>query len=753
MAHSQLAVVWRRDIFILILLNALILMRIIGVSDIAGVFFLIFLPGVLIQRTLVHKVESLWEQIVHTVALSVSFVMFAGLIANTLLPVLGISHPLERLPILLFFDVLLLTLIVVNAILGRNKELFVGRVPLRNTPKDIFLHLSLFVLPVFAIAGANVLSNGGTNVITIATILLVTIFLFYVVSTSRNINDALVVTGLYCSSLALLLVTSMRSLHVVGWDVNSELHVFRLTHDSWYWSMAHMQDAYNACLSITLLPTIFLAFIHTNDEYIYKFLFQLIFALMPIVAYYFVGLFTNTRVAKLAVVMLVGNVVFLQGMPALIRQEFGFLYFGLILLVLFSRKLSGQTRYSLAAIYGLSMIVSHYSTTYIAVLLLTLMILLNSGLGLVKKVLSRLPFGRVTHEVSVWYVLFLVVGTIIWNSVVTSTSNGIFGFIEDSKTNIAESFTYDTLLRAKDQIFMLQTSRADLQESMEKEAKEFRRLHSGMYFYGPKETDLWKLELLAPIQSPALLGHNVQRVAVQLFQILKVLRNDLFIVFGMALLIFYWIKGKFHSSEFIFLAISGIFLLGLLLILPNALQKYNIERLYYQLLIVWAWFSIEAGVIMLAFLSVRKRFITLGMLYCTLTLFSSSVVFAITGGPMLVSANNFGTDYGKFYVHDSEISAVRWLEEKDSDASIFSDVSGFIRLQGHSNIDKEKIYATLLPSMIDRNSYVLLSYMNLVAGISIFHLDNKEYLYATPIEFLDANKDAIYSNGSAKIFR
>ena len=61
---------------------------------------------------------------------------------------------------------------------------------------------------------------------------------------------------MFCASLALLFVASMRSWHVVGWDINAELQVFRLT-EAGYWSMSHLQDAYNACLSITLLPTIF----------------------------------------------------------------------------------------------------------------------------------------------------------------------------------------------------------------------------------------------------------------------------------------------------------------------------------------------------------------------------------------------------------------------------------------------------------------------------------------------------------------
>lgn len=745
--------VWQKDIIALAVLNIFILTQIAGLSDIAGIVFLAVFPGLLIQRAMVFKAEHVWERIVHTVALSISFVMFAGLMVNTLLPALNILRPLEQLPVLLSFDVILLFLIAVNAFLKKETKIFLNEISFGDAVQKVLPHLWFLVLPILAIAGATILNNGGTNIVTAVTILSVAAFSLYAVAVDHSKRESLILTGVFCASLALLFVASMRSWHVVGWDINAELQVFRLTEAAGYWSMSHLQDAYNACLSITLLPTIFSSFVHIYDEYIYKFLFQIIFALMPISIFYFVRIFANARVALFAVVMLIGSVVFSHGMPALVRQEFGFLYFGLTLLVLFSSNLSTRVRFFLAIIYGFSIIVSHYSTTYITVFFLGSMVSLNFGLYLAKKRFPRLFPGNVSRTIGIWYVILLAIGTILWGSVITNTSNNLTGFFDNSKSNIAESFTYDTWSRAIAQVFSAYPHYEDFEQYKNEETIRFRLSNPDMIFYDDKLTSQ---ETIAPAvfaQSPGLLGANVKIISSQVFHGLKLVLNNLFIVLGIILLIYQWYTKKFKSSEFIFLAGSGFLALGLILLLPDALTQYNIDRLYFQLLMIWALLSVTAGFSILSFLSNRLRFVVLGTVYCALMLFYSSLIFTITGGTPLLSMNNFGGDYEKFYAHDSEVAGARWLGKTSREIPIFANSSGYVRLRSHGNVLDKRIFRTILPSMIDKNSYVFLTHLNVVAGISTYLFYNEEYAYTAPIDFLNKNKDAIYDSGTSKVFR
>jgi len=64
-------------------------------------------------------------------------------------------------------------------------------------------------------------------------------------------------------------------------------------------------------------------------------------------------------------------------MTSVIRQEVAFLFFGLMLLVLFSKGIKPTLKKELFVLFGASMIVSHYSTAYIALALFTLTYILT----------------------------------------------------------------------------------------------------------------------------------------------------------------------------------------------------------------------------------------------------------------------------------------------------------------------------------------------------------------------------------------
>ena len=72
---------------------------------------------------------------------------------------------------------------------------------------------------------------------------------------------------------------------MTGHDIQQEYLVFQLTEFHGHWSMAYFNDPYNACLSITILPTELSRIIQVDSPYIFKLFFQMIFALCPVMAY------------------------------------------------------------------------------------------------------------------------------------------------------------------------------------------------------------------------------------------------------------------------------------------------------------------------------------------------------------------------------------------------------------------------------------------------------------------------------------
>jgi uncharacterized membrane protein len=743
--------IWQKDVIILAILNVCILSHIIGLSDIAGIVFLAVFPGILIMRLLSFKPVEVWERIIHVVGLSIIFVMFAGLAVNTVLPIINISRPLAQWPILISFDVLLMVIIAVNVYLKREDQIFFGNEGIKE--RSLIVYIWPVILPLLAVIGATILNNNGSSIIVGATVCVITASLFYLIIRFETVHTSVVITWLYWAALALLFTMSMRSWHVIGFDINHELQVFRITHDALYWSMGHMQDAYNACLSITLLPTIFSIFTHVSDEYMYKFVFQFIFALLPISLFYFLRIFFSARIAFVSIIMLIGQVVYSHGMPALVRQEFGFLYFGLTLLALFSNNLKPLTRYTLACMYAVGMIVSHYSTTYIAILMLAIMFTLNIALYMAKCLFPKQLHGNVSHKVSIFFIGFVVVTTMVWSSVITTTSGNIVGFFDRSSSNISEVFSYASVTRATTQLFTPYPHYENFEEYTNVEALHFRAIHPDLNFYDPKIASTTSLRRMSFTQSPGFFGETIKIITAHIFQVLKLSLNNLFIIIGMFILMYYWYRSTFDSSEFIFLASSGFVVIALLLFIPDAMNQYNIDRLYFQLLMIWAPLSVTTGLVLLSKIPTRIRFAILGTLYCTLMLFYNSLMFSIFGGNTLVSMGNFGSDYEKFYVHEGEIQGARWLSANHGHTPIFSNTPGFNRLLAYGNVHPNQIFTSLLPTMIDKDSYVFLTHINTVAGMSTYLFYNEEYSYTAPIEFLNKNKDLIYTTGVAQVFR
>ena len=100
--------------------------------------------------------------------------------------------------------------------------------------------------------------------------------------------------------------------------------------------------------------------------YIFKLIIQLIFSLTPIAIYLLMNRYFKEKVFSfISAFVFMSSISFTIDMPAHIRQEIAFLFFALMFLVLFNNKINPTIRKIFFLIFGFSMIVSHYSTSYI----------------------------------------------------------------------------------------------------------------------------------------------------------------------------------------------------------------------------------------------------------------------------------------------------------------------------------------------------------------------------------------------------
>ena len=178
-------------------------------------------------------------------------------------------------------------------------------------------------------------------------------------------RDGVICTTLYLLALGLLFMTSLRGWYITGHDIQQEFHALQLTSINGGWDISRYRDPYNACLSITILPTVIGRIAHLHDPYVFKVVFQMLFAVCPVVVYRIARRFTGVGPSVLAAVYFLSFPTFFTDMPFLARQEIAFIFLGGAYLVMTDAGQSMRWRRTWLALMSVGVVFSHYSTTYV----------------------------------------------------------------------------------------------------------------------------------------------------------------------------------------------------------------------------------------------------------------------------------------------------------------------------------------------------------------------------------------------------
>jgi uncharacterized membrane protein len=221
------------------------------------------------------------------------------------------------------------------------------------------------------------------------------------------------------------------------------------------------------------------------------------------------------------------------------------------------------------------------------------------------------------------------------------------------------------------------------------------------------------------------------------------------------LLVIAWLviikKRPFIPVEFL---ISG-YLYQLLIVsaifVPAVSAQYNIERLYQQGLMLLALFLV--GVVQLY----KTKFTTLKYMAISLVFviyfFSHhGVISQFAGGEPLVNLNNYGDDYGQYYIYTSEIATVRWyFTRRNPKLTLYADTHATLRFASQGRVDN--IISALVPAVIFKNGYVFASAKNLNNGYVQANINGIKINYTFPEQFLNDNKNLIYSNNTSRLYQ
>lgn len=733
--------------------------------------FLITIPGLLIMLMLKVRKIGFWEYLVYVIGLSVAFLMFGGLFINWTLPLVGIDKPLSLDPLLVSFNIFLLIFWLI--VFKRNKEiLFEIRLPKLDWLNKIFLAIPIIFI-FLSIFGATILNNNGSNYLTMNMLAGIAIYVFLAVLLKDKLNKHIYPFAILNISLALLLATSLRSRYVFGSDITIEYFIFQLTKKNFYWSMLNFaHHPYNACLSITIFPTILNSFLNINEQYIFKILYQLIFIFTPVAIFLTVKRYVKTIFAFLASCFFIFFPTFFIGMPMHTREEIALLYFSLILLVLFNEKINPILKNILFLVFGFSMVVSHYATNYIALSLFILTWVISfifrkkENLIIFSKLFKKNNLkenSRIPKTNNYYFrgtlIFLLVIFTFLWNGPLTETFGNLVEVTRKTITNMTNIFKDD--VRAMgfsplDQfnIFYKPNFRLALSNYVEETISKYDK-EPNDDFYGEEEYKFYSPEIVPEKTLPTKLNLNMVSKIYLFMEIIKKLVK-IFIIIGILYLIFSQLKKRQINQEYIILNITSFLLLGIIIILPFVTLSFGLVRAYSQLLIILSFSSVLGGLMVFKLFKRNLRIIFVSGVFLLYFLFLSGFIPQILGGgEPSVQLNNFGTVYDAFYTHYAEIRSGQWLfDNYQKSTYIYMDeFTGKKSLLPFKSESQKWIKQDILPQVIRKSSYVYLSSSNITEESVFVFLRGAMVGYSNPLRFLNGNKNLIYNNKYSEIFK
>ncbi len=727
---------------------------------IVALIFLTATPGLLIMLMLKVRTIGLWEYLVYTVGLSIAFIMFAGLAVNWILPWMHITDkPLSLTPLLASFDAVLSIFGIIAY--KRNRELSL-RISLPNPNRlDKVLFTFAIVFPILGVLGAITLNNGGSNYLTMVMLGGIAVYVLVIVLLREKLNEHVYPWAILLTSVSLLLMYSLRSWHIAGWDINQEYQMFQITKSAGYWSPDLIGHAYNSCLSLTILPTAISRFTNIPDETIYKAIYPLIFSFVPLSMYALFRSLSVSIIGFLAVFFFISQPFFIQPMAALARQEIAFVFFVLTLLTIFATNINARTSNIMVAIFGFSMVVSHYSTAYVAIgiylawYILSLLYRQSVSLRFSKRsyAVPTLHFPSqkpIVHRLSLTVILLIAAFTFLWTTQITGTARDLSYVLHNTISNMGSAFSND--LKSRDvsaSLAIFSRSNGNTIENIRKYEKAELQSSSMTDTYDYSiNTDLVPI---SNIEVNPITTIEFNHLLDPILAIVKLLTKVMLVIGPFALLFTASSKATIDRG-FVLLSLVGIGVMLCIYILPVISQFYNLTRLYMQVLIFLSLPTVYGGFLVLRSIKHSLQTPILGTVFITYFLYLSGFVSQICGGHSVAQLNNFGDDYDKFYTHQVEVNSAVWLSKnRNSNSPVFADDVSALRLYAFGNL--QKVQNTILPAVITKNSYVYLRYANVVRGRTDAKYNNMALAYTYPEEFLSQNKDLIYNNGGSQIFK
>jgi uncharacterized membrane protein len=637
--------------------------------QVLGFIYFTFLSGFILLKLLkIEKVDGV-EMVILSLGLSVAFLMISGLLTNEFCFLVSVSRPLSLFPLMIVLN----SLVLIAGVLVYLKNEDVGIWKIQNVKKS---HFGLFFLclPILSIVGAMYVNVYRSNLVLLFTIVAIPVLFVAVVLSKRFLSSNLYPFAVLMIAIALLYHSSLISNYIVpfGSDVPGEYFLFRVTEGNAHWSSVLPSffgvwlGRYNTMLSITVLPTIYSVLLKFDSIWMFKLLFPLIFAFVPLGLYQVWQTYVSKKYAFISAFLFMAQYTFYTEMLGLNRQMIGELFFVLLLLVMVNKGMKPASKMVCFMVFSFALVVSHYALAAIFLFFISFALV------------ALFVLKRPSRNITVGMVVFFFVVMFAWYIYTSGAA------------------TFDSILEVGDYVY--------------------RQIGD---FFNPAARGETVLRGLG-LEVPPTVWNAISRFFAYLTEAL--------IVLGFVGLVTKRVRARMENEFFIF-SLIGMAFLAMLILVPGLANTLNMTRFYHVLLFFLAPFFVLGGEFIVGLFSRREReFFVSALLLVVLVpyfLFQTNFVYEVVGGdswsvPLSGYRMSALRLYGHYGFTDAySVFGARWLSETvDVDDSVFysDDASRLYVLIAYGLIVLGK-YSLNNVTVVAGNGVVYLSTLNVVYGV------------------------------------
>ncbi len=697
-------------IALIVVTNISVFLDIKFLREVSSFLFLAILPGFLILKSLKINNMGITKTLVLSVGTSIGFIMAYGLICNYILFAMGLITPLSTIPLLISLDLALLVFIAIIYKLNPNLSFHFPEIGLNNY-EQIILIIAIF-FPILTIIGTNAVNMSGSNIFLMGLLLIIPTTVL--VTCHNKISNKIYPFIIFLISISLVLMAALRSQHILGVDSHNEYYFFFNTLQNLHWSLEWSQffkSPLDACVSISLLPAVYQSLMKTNPEMLFKLLYPILYSISPLAVYLISRRYVGDLYAFIAAFFFMSQINFLWT-TSNARTNIAILFFSMMVLLLIDTKIKPLQRSILVVLFVISIILSHYSTSF-----LVMGILLGSFIAswIFSKFYLRRGVELNTAVTSSLIMLFFAFAFLWYSQITGFAFNSITGFLV-KKIVMFNSFF---ITEYKDAGVSAVLGVGLFQKSL------------------PSQVNfafLW-LIILSITSAVFTLILKYKKMAFPDISPKK----------------FSFIFHKFES-DFFFLTLFSFMLLGTTLILPFLMIGYNVDRAFSMSVVVLATsFALSGLIFSKLFSKIRfaKPYLILLLILIPYFLSVSGFTYQLMGDPNSAILNSYGNQYNLLYVHDSESEGAKWLNEyRKSGKIILTDFYGDRRLLSQGNMRSTDNINWILQKKA--HGYIYLRYQNIVNG-ELVDYNNNLYKLSDFNDILTTD-NKIYDGGYSQIY-